>query len=122
MLLASTVSASWSTTEVTHGGLLQLRKSFLGAEPEAVPRPDASRTSRPLLGAGLGDGRHQQRLQACAGVVRPLLHMAGIDHERHPLQREGCLRHICGRHHLATVTAQSMHVHVCMMLLPSHQQ
>ena len=95
-------SRSMLEGQEAHRGLLQLGEGFLCTQAEAMAWPHSAGTACALLSTGLGDGRHQQRLQPCARVVRPLLDVAGIDHECYSLQREGRLRHICGRNHLSS--------------------
>ncbi len=61
----------------------QRGKRLLRVQPEALPGPRPPRPPRALRGAGLGDGRDDEGLEARADVVDGELHQAAVHDEAH---------------------------------------
>ena len=74
---------------------------LLRVQTEALTGTSSPGAACSLLGAGLGDGGHEQRLHSDAGVVHLLLGEAGVYHERNPVDGEGGLRDVRGHDALA---------------------
>mmetsp|Transcript_63060 Transcript_63060/g.163796 ORF Transcript_63060/g.163796 Transcript_63060/m.163796 type:complete len:262 (-) Transcript_63060:782-1567(-) len=76
-------------------------EGILGVQAETLPGPRAPCSAGPLHGAGLGDGRHEQRLDVRARVVHRLLEEARVDDVDDAVDRERGLRDVRGNDHLA---------------------
>ena len=73
----------------------------LGVQPEALSRRHAARAACALIGRRLGHGRHDQRLHACAWVVRVLLGEARVDDVHNIVDGDRGLGDVGREHHLA---------------------
>lgn len=77
-------------------------EGVFGEEAEALARLRATCATRALLGGGLRDGRHHQRLDARLGVEDLLLAEAAIDDEHDAVDGHRRLRDVRAHHDLAT--------------------